>query len=85
MAVTGESTPSTSTKAVRDTIVVDLGKRKKKLVKQLRRGEGSLMNEVNQVINELKAANAITGTVQPVVLVVSERDDTSFPFFGFIK
>jgi hypothetical protein len=78
------STPSTSTKPIRDTIVVDLGKKGKKSVKALRKGQGRLMDEVNDVINELKTAGAITGTVQPVVIVVTEREDSGLPFLSFL-
>ncbi len=77
-------TPSISTKPIRDTIVVDLGKKTKKSVKALRKGKGRLMEEVNDVLNELKTAGAITGTVQPIVIVVTEREDSGLPFFGFL-
>jgi hypothetical protein len=79
------TTAAPTTKPVRDTIVVDLGKKSKKSVKQLRKGKGQLLDEVNHVINELKTAGAITGTVQPVVIVISERDSSSgLPFLGFL-
>jgi len=77
------STPPLTAKP-RDTIVVDLGKKTKKAVKSLRKGRGRLMDEVNDVLNELRTAGAITGAVQPVVIVVSEREDTGLPFFGFL-
>jgi hypothetical protein len=82
--VSTDSSTSTPSTKPRDTIVVDLGKKTKKAVKALRKGKGRLMDEVNDVINELKTAGAITGTVQPVVIVVTEREDNSLPFFGFL-
>ncbi len=65
-------------------VIVDLGSKEKKSIKLLRKGKGSLVNEVNQVINELRTAGAITGAAQPVIIVVREREeDTKLPFFGF--
>jgi Family of unknown function (DUF6200) len=64
-------------------VVVDLGSKDKKAVKLLRKGKGSLLHEVNQVINELRAAGALTGPAQPVVVIVKEKEDeTTLPLFG---
>jgi hypothetical protein len=57
----------------RDTLVVDLGSKKKKQIKQLRKGKGKLMEKVNQCLNELKASGSITGTAQPVIIIVKEK------------
>jgi hypothetical protein len=57
----------------RDTLVVDLGSKKKKQIKQLRKGKGKLMDKVNQCLNELKTSGSISGSVQPVVIVVREK------------
>jgi Family of unknown function (DUF6200) len=57
----------------RDTLVVDLGSKKKKQIKDLRKGKGKLMEKVNQCLNELKASGSISGSVQPVVIVVTEK------------
>jgi hypothetical protein len=82
---TTTTTTPPANRPVRDTIVVDLGKKNKKSVKQLRKGKGRLMEEVNHVLNELKTAGAVTGTVQPVVIVVTEREDGSgIPFLNFL-
>jgi hypothetical protein len=78
------STPAPAAKPIRDTIVVDLGKKAKKSVSKLRKGRGPLMEDVNQVINELKTNGTITGAAQPVVIIVTERDDSGLPFFGFL-
>ena len=52
-------------------VVVDLGKKKRKQVKRLRRGEGRLMDDVREVVAELQAE----GESQPgdTVVVVVER------------
>jgi hypothetical protein len=63
----------------RDTIVVDLGSKSRKQVKRLRKGKGKLMDKVNECISELKSTGTITGTVQPVVIVVKEK--VSMPNF----
>ena len=54
-------------------LVVDLGKRRRKLVRQLLDGQGKLMDEVNQTIQELKTAGTIPASAQPVILVVRQK------------
>ena len=54
-------------------IVLDLGKQRKKRVKELRRGEGRLMDEVNASIEELRTAGALAADAQAVVVVVREK------------
>lgn len=39
---------------VADPVVVDLGKTKRKDIKALKRGEGKLMREVSQIMNEVR-------------------------------
>ena len=78
------STPTASGKKGPDPIVVDMGKKTKKIISKLRKGRGPLMDDVNQVINELKTNGTITGAAQPVIIIVTERDDSGLPFFGFL-
>jgi hypothetical protein len=54
-------------------LVVDLGKRRRKLVRQLLDGQGKLMDEVNHTIQELKTAGTISPTAQPVIVVVRQK------------
>jgi len=63
---------------MRDPVVVDLGIKKAKLLKQLRKGKGKLINDVKQCINELAATGVVSGAVQPIIVVVSERSDCLF-------
>jgi hypothetical protein len=63
----------------RDVIVLDLGEHKTKAIDRLRKGRGKLMDEVNECISELQSSGAISGTVQPIVVVVSERADMTWP------
>jgi hypothetical protein len=78
MATTATA-PGRSDGALRSTptasapIVLDLGKQRKKRVKELRRGEGRLMDEVNASIEELRTAGALSGDAQAVVVIVREK------------
>ena len=53
-------------------VVVDLGKKSRKQVKQLRQGRGKLLREVNDVVAELRKTDTFTSD-QPVVVVVQPR------------
>ena len=59
--------------AVESPLIVDLGRRKKSAIKKLRRGEGTLVREVNDCIGELKSSGAISSMAQPVVILVREK------------
>ena len=54
-------------------IIVDIGKKRKKQIKQLRDGRGKLMDEVNGLLDELRAAGSISASAQPVVVVVQQK------------
>ena len=54
-------------------IVVDLGRKSRKKVKQLREGNGKLMDDVKGVLEELRASGTVKSDAQPVVIVVRER------------
>jgi uncharacterized protein DUF6200 len=54
-------------------LVVDLGKRRRKLVRQLLDGQGKLMEEMNETIQELKTAGTISASAQPVIVVVRQK------------
>jgi hypothetical protein len=75
---TASDVERTDATVMRDPVVVDLGIKKAKLLKQLRKGKGKLINDVKQCINELAATGVVSGAVQPVVVVVSERSDCIF-------
>jgi len=70
----GSTMPTaTSDTAVSSPLLVDLGKKKRKLIKQLRRGEGKLMDEVNQTVQELQSNGTLTDFSQPIVVLVREK------------
>ncbi len=72
-AGTETTTRNDTSRTTRDAIIVDLGRKSGKLIKRLRRGKGKLIDEVNHSLNELRTAGAITGTVQPVIVVIKEK------------
>ena len=63
-------TPVTATDA---PIVVDLGKKPRKQIRQIRKGEGKLLDEVQDVVAQLKAAGTVNPTAQPIVFVVRQK------------
>jgi hypothetical protein len=62
-------------------VLVDLGKKSKKLVRRLRKGKGKLMDSVAATVQELQASGQIGPQVQPVIVVVSEKSDRMLRFF----
>ncbi len=59
-------------------IVVDLGKKSRKQIKALKRGEGKLMNDVAAVMEEVKTnlgPNAAGKEFVSVVIVYRKKDD----------
>lgn len=57
-------------------LIVDLGRRKKKDIKQLRNGTGKLIDEINECIRELVNAGSCSADAQPVVVIVREKRKT---------
>jgi len=54
-------------------VIVDLGKHRRKQIKRLRRGEGKLMDDVNDTLEEMRTAGTLSPASQPVVIIVRER------------
>jgi hypothetical protein len=54
-------------------IIIDLGKKSRKKIKRLRRGEGTLMDDVGQAIQELRSTGKISSSAQPVVVIVRQK------------
>lgn len=54
-------------------VVLDLGKHRRKQIKQLRRGEGRLLDDINGAIDELRTVGTIGAAAQPVVIIVREK------------
>jgi hypothetical protein len=69
MAGTGES-PKPSAGA---PVVLDMGKQRRKQIKELRRGQGKLMDEISGAIQELRTAGTISAGAQPVIVVLQQK------------
>ena len=54
-------------------VLIQLGKQRRKRIKQLLRGEGKLFDEVNTSIEELKSNGTLSPTAQTVIVVVKEK------------
>jgi hypothetical protein len=54
-------------------VVLDLGKQRRKQIKQLRRGEGRLLDDINGALEELRTVGTIDASSQPVVIIVREK------------
>lgn len=54
-------------------IIIDLGKKKRKRVKRLRRGKGPLVDDIMDSIAELRENSEISKDAQPVIVVVREK------------
>lgn len=62
---------------VTQPIIVDLGKQRPKRIKQLKRGEGKLWDEVVDVVEEVSAqlGDELNGkTIVPVILVYRKKE-----------
>jgi hypothetical protein len=62
-----------TTTAAESPVVVELGRKKAKAIKGLRRGEGPLTGEVMQLLEKLRAEGAIEKGATPVVIVVKQK------------
>jgi len=66
--------PAAAEPQLREPIIIDMGKKKRRQVRKLRKGrEGSLMDRVKDALEEAVAAKAIPANVQPVIVVVKEK------------
>jgi hypothetical protein len=55
-------------------LVIDLGKHKRKRIRDLRRGRaGRLLDEVQACIEDLKAEKKVSESAQPIIIVVREK------------
>lgn len=54
-------------------VIVDMGKRKRKQVKQLRRGRGKLMDRIEETVGQLQAEGEIESGSPVVVVIVREK------------
>ena len=70
---TAETTLEKPAEAVSEMCVVDLGEHSKKALKKLRRGEGRLMDKVEDAILSLREEGILGASSQAVVVIVREE------------
>lgn len=71
MATTTPDAPAkTDAKA---PVIIDMGKQRRKRIKDLRRGTGRLADEINGCVEELKAVGTLAPNTQTVVVVVRQK------------
>ncbi len=56
------------------TIVLDFGSKSRRKIKRLRKGEGALMERVNETVAEFKRNQTIPANAAVVVVVVKQRN-----------
>ena len=54
-------------------VVLDLGKKRKKAIRQLRKGKGKLMKRLHATLEDLRSEQTIAANSQVVVVLVRER------------
>jgi hypothetical protein len=65
-----------------EPVIIDLGRKRRRLVKELREGRGKLMTDINTCIQELRDAGTISETAQPVIVIVRQKRRNMFPLLG---
>ncbi len=67
--------PEAEPEAVSEICVIDFGEHSRRAIKRLRRGEGRLMDKVEDAIQSLREEEIIGDSAQTVVVIVREEDD----------
>jgi hypothetical protein len=73
-AVKDTTKKATDDSSTGQIIVLDFGSRSRRKIKRLRKGEGPLMDRVNETVAELKHNQSIPASAAVVVVVVKQRD-----------
>lgn len=61
----------------KDTVIVDLGKHRRKRIRRLRKGRGRLFDDVQDTIEDLKSDGSIDADAQTVVVIVRQKSRRS--------
>jgi hypothetical protein len=77
-AAAPSAAPHAAPNAAGVVCVMDMGEHSKKRIKRLRRGEGNLMEKVEDAISDLKTQGVLDQQVQTVVVVVREESGGLF-------
>jgi hypothetical protein len=54
-------------------VVVDLGRKKRKQIKKLRKGTGPLMDDLQELLEKLRSGGLLAQGATPVVMVVKQK------------
>lgn len=74
MSIADEQNSSeTNSSPIEKAIVLDLGKKKRKDIRRLRKGGGKLLDQIEDHLDELRAAGVLDESAQPVIVVVAEK------------
>lgn len=68
-----DATANSTSSTVNGPVIVDLGKKKSKAIKRLKRGEGALMDDVNKALAELSSSGVVSNGASPVVVIVEKK------------
>ena len=68
-----KASSSTSSSPGPSPVIIDLGKHRRKQIRRLRRGEGKLMDDVNETLEEMRTAGTLSPASQPVVIIVQQK------------
>jgi hypothetical protein len=73
--------PKHETTAKPQLVVVDLSRRQStRQVRRLRKGRGSLVTRIDEIVEELVESGTVKADAQPVVIVVREKVSMPWPF-----
>jgi len=66
-------------------ILIDLGRRSKKSIKALRRGEGKLVDEVESALEDARASlgGKYQGELLPVLVIIRQKEDSDSGILPF--
>lgn len=65
--------PATTGAAENNMVIVDLGEQSRKRIRKLRRGEGRLMDKIEDVLADLQEQDVLEASAQTVVVVVRQE------------
>ncbi|WP_159718332.1 DUF6200 domain-containing protein [Geminicoccus flavidas] len=65
-----------------ETVIIDMGEHSRRRVRQLRRGEGRLMEKVEDALADLEEQGVIQASAQRVVIVVRQEPSLGGLFDG---
>ena len=54
-------------------IIIDLGNQKRKKVKELRKGQGELLDAIQAKVAELRAQGTLPAGVPPIIVIVGKK------------